>query len=132
MSYDEPTVVAVFGDHQPNLSFKRELRDEYSLFGKDGKYLVPFMIWANYDIEEKYIDITSPAYLSGEIKDVRGIAKNSWDIFRDEMYRSYPVLTLKSIYDKDKNKIDMDSMNSDILKNYGVLQYGILFDGIDP
>ena len=54
----EPTVILLFGDHQP--AIEQELLEELygkkiedlSLEEKQREYIMPFMIWANYDIEE--------------------------------------------------------------------------------
>lgn len=52
---DEPTMVVIFGDHQPFISstigISSDLQDDIN------KYKTPFAIWTNYDIEEQ-TDIT--------------------------------------------------------------------------
>ena len=54
----EPTVILLFGDHQPAIEqeFLEELYgkkiEDLSLEEKQREYIMPFMIWANYDIEE--------------------------------------------------------------------------------
>lgn len=131
-SYDEPAAVVIFGDHQPNLSFERKLREPYQWLGKNGKYVVPFVIWTNYDIEEKSVDIISPVYLSSLVKEVCGIKKTGWDVFMDEMYQKYPVLTLGNIYDSSGTVKDAAAIDDDIYRKYKLLQYGILFDGVKP
>ncbi len=57
----EPVMVVLFGDHQPHLndSFYKEVTgsvpDVFSQEQVMKKHLVPFLIWANYDIEEREI-----------------------------------------------------------------------------
>lgn len=70
---DEPTVIVMFGDHQPPLS-----NEFYSnIFGTDIAkftpeqtatwYSTPYVIWANYDIEEKEDFNMSANYLSANL-----------------------------------------------------------------
>lgn len=57
---EEPTVILLFGDHQPHLpdDFYEKLSGKNPLqFSREDtlqKYKVPFMIWANYDIPDQY------------------------------------------------------------------------------
>ncbi len=39
-------------------------------------YEVPFVMWANYDIEEKEVDAISTNYLSGLLMDTAGLEKD--------------------------------------------------------
>lgn len=131
-NYDEPAVVVVFGDHQPNVSFDREVREEYEYLGKNAKYAVPFIIWSNYDIEEKDINLTSPAYLSVLVKESCGLPENKWDGFRKELYGKYPALTLRSAYNSSYEPLDLSDIDDELYKKYKILQYGILFDKVKP
>ena len=56
---DEKTIVVMFGDHQPTdiiaepiLEANGKLDDD-SLQTQQERYIVPFVIWANYDIEKQ-------------------------------------------------------------------------------
>lgn len=53
---DEEVVIAFFGDHQPRIdeNFYDQLNgtDTSTLDGQQKRYLVPFFVWANYDIDE--------------------------------------------------------------------------------
>ena len=63
----EPTVVVLFGDHQPRIEddFYQKLMDRAGsnltdLERSELQYRVPFMIWANFDIKEKKnVDISA-------------------------------------------------------------------------
>jgi phosphoglycerol transferase MdoB-like AlkP superfamily enzyme len=56
---DDPTIILIFGDHQPNLgddfykSIIGESVDEFSTAETELMHMVPFALWANYDIEEQ-------------------------------------------------------------------------------
>ena len=53
---DEPTVIVMFGDHQPKIEteFYEELfgksLDDLTVEEDQKRYITPFVIWANYDI----------------------------------------------------------------------------------
>lgn len=128
--YDEPTIIVIFGDHQPNISFERNVRDEFKYLGNDAKYIVPFVIWANYDIDEKNVELTSPAYLSCYVKEAAGLPMTKWDSMRIELLSKYPALTLKNIYGKDGDVAEDAAESDELLKKYMLLQYAILFDGL--
>ena len=130
--YDEPVAVVIFGDHQPNLKFERNAKEQFDYLGKDAKYIVPFAIWTNYDIEEKYVDLTSPAYLNLLVKESCGIDKNGWDKMREELYNKYPALTLKAAYNSDRKKVDKAEISDEVYNKYKILEYGLLFDKITP
>ena len=63
---EEHTIIVMFGDHQPyvedefyNEMLSQRFEDITSKEAVENKYITPFMIWANYDIdEEKYSNIT--------------------------------------------------------------------------
>ena len=86
---DEPVVVVFFGDHQPNdtvaepilrLNGKscRTLSEEDTYL----RYQVPYLIWANYEIEEKTNADTSANYLAGSVLEAAGIPEIFIRMFR--------------------------------------------------
>lgn len=67
---DEPTVILMFGDHQPGrrrgalaLYIGRTDVPPESFEDQYKRYIVPFFLWANFDIEEKD-DVTDKCKLS--------------------------------------------------------------------
>lgn len=95
---EDPTVIVMFGDHQPNLS------DEFfaSLIGEDKvgtlegsakEHVVPFVIWANYDIQEEEIENLSVNYLSTKVIETAGLEKTPFQCFLSEMEKEVPVIT---------------------------------------
>jgi phosphoglycerol transferase MdoB-like AlkP superfamily enzyme len=131
-NYDEPTVIVYFGDHQPSLNFKRNTCEEYKYLGDNSKYLVPFAIWSNYDIEEKEVEVTSPVYLSLLLKETAKLPETKWDVFRKQLMEKYPTLTLRGAYDNDKNSVKKSEIDDNLYNQYKVLEYGMLFDEITP
>lgn len=130
-SYDEKTIVMFFGDHQPNLN-------QQSLFELTGVYnedmatqVVPFFIWANYDIEEKSGIETSANYLESLLLDVAGMPKDSYTKYMEELRAELPVITNHYCIDIDGNSYKIDDIKSpyyDRLQEYWKIIYYNMFD----
>lgn len=105
--FDEPTIVMMFGDHMPNV--EREFYEE--LYGApleevDGgriqmRYMVPFMMWANYDIDEDDGVYTSPCYLSNMIMEAAGLPKSRVQLWLDDMSSVMSQLNPMGYYDPE-------------------------------
>lgn len=133
---DEPTVVVLFGDHQPRVG---SLFYD-SLYGKDSedleldetarKYEVPFMIWANYDIGEKNGVELSANYLSSYFKQEIGLPMTAYDKYLMDLYKDIPVVS--AICYKDRNgrfyELKDKSKYSERLNEYSILQYNGFVD----
>lgn len=132
---DEPTLIVMFGDHQPPIS-----NDFYNtLFGKDVDrlsvdqkadwYSTPYVIWANYDIEEKELDM-SANYLSSYVMDIAGNKLTGYNKYLLDLQKELPVISAVCYKDKDGNVYanDEKSKYSDLLHSYRMLQYNQLFD----
>ena len=125
----EPTVVVMFGDHQPAIetSFYEELygsplselSDEQLL----NRYKVPFIIWANYDIESQTGIETSVNYLSGLVLDAAGLPKNKINLFLDEIKPDIPQINANGHYDANKNWGENNPDASDAIKRYNYMEY---------
>lgn len=133
----EPTVVVLFGDHEPGLS------DSFysKIIGKDLNkmtnqesmelYKTPFFIWANFDIEEEYIDKISINYLQSLMLDKVGLEKTGYNKFLLDMYKEIPVITGNGYFGKDGNYYSLKDTNSpyyDYVKKYNMIEYNHLFD----
>lgn len=99
----EPTVILLFGDHQPAIEqeFLEELYgkkiEDLSLEEKQREYIVPFMIWANYDIEEREFEKISANYLSTLLMETAGIELPQYNKFLNNLYFEYPVINVNGI-----------------------------------
>lgn len=133
---EEKTIVLMFGDHQPNVetSFLEQL------YGKDYddlteeelslRYQTPFVLWANYDIDEaEGIDI-SANYLSSLLMDTAGLKKTAYQDYLTSLREQLPVLTANYCYDAEGNFYSADDFDQvkDLLNDYEILQYNHLFD----
>lgn len=127
---DEHTMILIFGDHQPKLGNEflnilhgseiDESDPEKSLI----KYVTPFMIWANYDIEEKYIDKLSVNYLSELLLETANVTLPEYYQQQKALREEYPVLSVNGAINAEGKYMPVSEVenNSDILK-YRYLEY---------
>lgn len=132
---DEKTIVVMFGDHQPTDIIAKPIleyhgkQDDQSLETQQERYIVPFVIWANYDIEEQEIERLSPNFLSSLILDVAGLPKTGYQEFLSALSQTVPVITANIYIDADGNYYNTkDNPYSKELEEYRALQYYHLFD----
>ena len=133
---DEKTIILMFGDHQPNVEtgFLEELYgkdyDELSPEELALRYQTPFVLWANYDIEEaENVDI-SANYLSTLLMDAAGRPKSAYQNFLSELREKLPVITANFAIDADGNFYSSSEYDqlADVLEDYEIIQYYHLFD----
>lgn len=133
---EEPTILVFFGDHQPSLpdSFYESIMGESlsDLSGKDllKRYQTPFLIWANYDIEEQEGIETSPNYLSMLMKKAAGMKMTPFECYLEDLYEEIPVLSVNGMVDKEGTYYQISKKNpyKEKLLEYQILQYNTLFD----
>lgn len=83
----EPTMIIIFGDHQPAVEeefyeelYGKELQ-ELSFEEKQSRYVTPFIIWANYEIEEQNNVEISSNYLGSYILEQAGLELSPYNRF---------------------------------------------------
>ena len=95
---DEPTMIVMFGDHQPSIEtdFVEEVMgkklEDLSLEEKQKRFVTPFVLWANYDIPEGYIDMISSNYLSTLLLQTAGLETTQYNKFLSALYKQLPVI----------------------------------------
>lgn len=131
---DEPVVICMFGDHQPMItqdSFYEEIfRQTDGLTDRDkimNKYKTPFIIWANYDIEEQQDLDIGMSYLGTVLLDAAGIPSSPYFLFLQEYMNEYPIITVNGYLDSQGNYYSWSEDGSE-LSEYRILQYNHLFD----
>lgn len=130
-NYNEKTIILFFGDHQPPY-----LEDEFwetimeNPDDETTKYITPFILWANYDIEEQYIDKISLNYLSILLLDIAGLNTTPYMEFLRNIQSEIPVITGNGYIDKNDTyyTYDTESPYSDILYKYQIVEYNNVFD----
>jgi phosphoglycerol transferase MdoB-like AlkP superfamily enzyme len=137
-TYDDKTIILFFGDHQPaDIVAKQILKlngktiNEDSIEEREIRYIVPFVLWANYDIEEAEIEAISTNYLSTLLLKTAGIELTTHQKFLYKLYEKYPVITANCYIDAEGNYHKLDEIyDNEILNKYAILQYNLLFGDI--
>lgn len=99
---ETPTIICMFGDHQPSLD------DNFynSIFAGSGlseeektakKYITPYLIWANYDIDEKEYGDMSANYLGAVLTEAAGLELPVYYKFLLNLQKEYPVIAASTI-----------------------------------
>ena len=97
---DEKTIVVFFGDHQPNDTVASSVlaangMDYNNLSNEELKlrYQVPYVIWANYDIDEATGKDTSVNYLAANVLKAAGVPTNDYQSFLLKLQEEYPIIS---------------------------------------
>ena len=135
-SVDEPTIILMYGDHQPYIedAFYEEvmgkklsdLTDEE----QQKRYITRFVMWANYDIPEGWIDEISVNYLSTLLCEAANVELTDYQKYLNTLYTKMPVITMMGCKDWDGNyfKIDDSNSYSQLLSYYEQASYNNLID----
>ncbi len=131
---DRKTLLVFFGDHQPptinyepvfhNLGTDRRNLDEETEWNV---YRVPFVIWANFDIEEEQNIETSVNYLGNLVLKKAGIPLDEYRCFTDTFSGKVPVISAIRTIDSEGHSRNAGEPEPD-LTEYERLQYYELFD----
>ena len=144
---DEPTVILMFGDHQPAdwvvspIYRMNGVEDTNSWSESMERYEVPFVLWANYDIDEEAVgeeisydfseyDIFSVNYLSTMLFEAAGLPMSPFQKYMKDIMKDYPVLTANMFLDSEGVYFGVNMTQSlpEKLKDYAILNYNLLFD----
>ena len=133
-SVEEPTVILFVGDHQPMLGkafYEEQIGkslDEFSVEDVTRMYEVPYLIWANCDLDSAAApEQTSMNYLSEVLFSVAGMTKTPWMEMLSEYRREYPIVTSNFMRQGEGAFIPLSV--SDTLAEYQKYCYGILWGG---
>ena len=130
---DEDTIIVFFGDHQPSNSVAAPV---WKINGRSGdslteeeealRYKVPFIIWANYDIEAASSVETSANYLGAHVLRAAGLPLYDYRNYLSQLEGQYPVLTAI----RAENAQGISTPVKDVkntLQDYMTLQYYNIF-----
>lgn len=150
---EESVILLFFGDHQPRLSgdFIDELivdgtYDSESDFEKSQKrYVVPYFIWANYDVEKTFEDafrnkkgmtVTSSVYLGVSTEYYANIEMSAFDKYLMNMRKTIPAINKYGYMDNtgqwhlyDETITEDNRKLHDMIADYNILVYANMFDG---
>ncbi len=121
---EEPTLICMFGDHQPklrdalyNLIFENSgLTEEEQ---QELKYITPYVIWANYDVEFPEYGDMSANYLGAVLSECAGVELPPYYQFLLQLREQYPVITQRNIEELSKELP---------VRQYQMLQYNHLIE----
>ncbi len=134
---DEPTVICLFGDHQPNVETRYILqllgaKSLYSLTPEQeqSRYVTPFYIWANYDIPEQTIERLSANYLSSLVMQTAGVDMPAFNRYLLKLRETLPVVTAVGSIDAEGifYPAGADSPYTDLLDDYEKIAYNYIHD----
>lgn len=130
---DEDTIIVFFGDHQPSNSVAAPV---WKINGRSGdslteeeealRYKVPFIIWANYDIEAASNVETSANYLGGHVLRAAGLPLYDYRNYLSQLEEQYPVLTAIRAENAQGISTPVKDVKS-TLQDYMTLQYYNIF-----
>lgn len=130
---DEDVIVLMFGDHQPGLASeiydKLDYREHESPKEQEKLFTVPFVLWANYDIEEEENVWTSANFLRSRLLENSGIPLGNYDRFLQSFEQEYPAINAAGYIDAfgDYN-YSYNLPEEGVAQMYRILQYGNIFD----
>ncbi|MBQ7726627.1 MAG: sulfatase-like hydrolase/transferase, partial [Clostridia bacterium] len=133
----EPTVICMFGDHQPSVepAFISEVMGVRDLSGltieqQQSRYVTPFIIWANYDIEEQQIERLSSNYLSSLVLKTAGVKLTEYNRYLLNLSKTLPVIDTTGYIDQDGNYYKWSDVSpyKNLLDEYEKIQYNNIFD----
>lgn len=111
----EKTIIIFFGDHQPSDAVVRPIlrwngvnTSDLSVEQAQLRYVVPYVVWANYDIEEETGADTDISFLMAEVLDRANMPTTAYQNFLLEF---------------EKNP-----ESEELLQQYEILQYYYMFD----
>ena len=136
---DEPTVILLYGDHQPMLGsdFNDTMIGRMKESGmsdieiQERRHRAVLCMWANFDIEEEDDVEISLNYLSSFMLEKLGMPLTGYDRFRLDMRKEIPSYSLIGYIDKDgevhSSEIPINEQ-PDAAEDYRIVQYNNVAD----
>ena len=135
---EEPTMILLFGDHQPQVAtnfYTDVLGTNPDTATAQKKQMVPFFLWANYDIPEAQGVELSLNYLSALLMDTANLPMTGYQKFLSQLWETAPVINTVGIRDAQGNWYGENAALPEELdgaiEDYKVLLYNNVFDKKD-
>jgi phosphoglycerol transferase MdoB-like AlkP superfamily enzyme len=132
---EEDTVLLLFGDHQPVAfsQFHDEMEEQQkgSIMERyQRKYVVPFILWANYDIQEEDVDKISANYLSSYLLKTIGLEGTAYNHYLMRLYETVPVINGLFYIDKNNQSYQFSDVSafSELITQYRYIGYNNALD----
>jgi len=133
---DEPVIILFYGDHQPSFSDDATKQlDEHSLYENDNdkrlsKFVVPYFIWANYDIPEydgmheggltgEYNTI-SVNYLASMLLKYSGVELTDYDKYLLNIHQYIPAMSALGYWDSNGKRLFSTHLTKPAASEFGL------------
>ena len=130
---ETPVIICIFGDHQPLLgdNFYEAVFAGNNMSEQERnlqKYIVPYVLWANYDVDWKEYGDMSANYLPAAVLECAGLQLPPFYQYLMGLHEEYPVLTKRGCLDREGKLVDiMDIWDTESIRGYRMLQYNQLY-----
>lgn len=123
---EEPVIICMFGDHQPRIGDDDVFYD--AMFAGRGlteeeqtelKYITPYVIWANYDVEFPEYGDMSANYLGAVVLECVGADLPPYYQYLLELQKQYPVMSYQTLQEYG---------DDEAITQYQMMQYNHLFE----
>lgn len=135
-SVKRPIVIVFFGDHYPRV--EEELFEEIhggsfdTLEEQMLLYKIPFFIWANYDIPEGDLGVTSLNFLGNYVMETAGLTLSPYQKYLSDLKETIPAMNVEGYYSYSQQRyLSFDQAEGDeaaALQTYEMIQFNGLFD----
>ena len=125
--YDKKVIVCMVGDHSP--SFAKDIVDQkHDSVRSVLLRSTPFIIWANFDLEDKDMGTISMNYLIPTLFETAKVPLSQYYQHMLNLMEDVPILMSSVYYDKNMNKYlyDVDSEYSKAVNDYFYMEYNNL------
>lgn len=133
---DEPVIILFYGDHQPSFSDDATKQlNEHSLYKSDNdkrlsKFVVPYFIWANYDIPEydgmhdggltgEY-NTVSVNYLASILLKYSGVELSDYDKYLLNLHQYIPAMSALGYWDGNGKRLFSTHLTKPQASEFGV------------
>lgn len=119
-----PTIVCMVGDHPPIMlnEFVTDLDTQLKFMS------TPFLLWANFPIEEADLGYFGMTNITNIIKRYGEIPMTPYEQYIEKVSKEIPIISLNFYMDKDNNlyTYDDESPWQSLISSYNIVQYKIL------
>ncbi len=128
-TWQEPTLILFFGDHQPKLA-EAVGKPGGSIAEQMRYYEVPFMFWSNQPLPAQALGSVSPNYLGGMLLEIAGLSMSPYQQYLAGLRSLWPVLTTQGARDARGHVwAPQQAIQTALpLQQYQMVQYNLLFD----
>jgi len=127
---EEDTVILFFGDHQPNDSVVNPILRWNGVDVQNMtaiRYQVPYVMWANFDIEEASDKDTDISFLAADLMQTVGVPLSAYQAFLLEYENVVRAYENTLVQEESEYKL-VSAEVEEYRKKHAILQYYFMFD----